>query len=88
VTAGPDGPPGGSLGRVVALGAYILDVLGRPQEPDFALFSGRGVYGVGANDPGSFFIVVLVLLGVAALASVLPAIRATRVSPLEAIRVD
>jgi sugar/nucleoside kinase (ribokinase family) len=30
VTAGTDGPPGGSLGRVVALGAYILDVLGRP----------------------------------------------------------
>ena len=30
MTAGTDGPPGGSLGRVVALGAYILDVLGRP----------------------------------------------------------
>jgi len=26
-----------------------LDVLGRPQDPDFALFSGRGVYGLGAN---------------------------------------
>jgi sugar/nucleoside kinase (ribokinase family) len=26
------GPPGGSLGHVVALGAYILDVLGRPVE--------------------------------------------------------
>jgi sugar/nucleoside kinase (ribokinase family) len=32
VTAGTDGPPGGSLGHVVALGAYILDVLGRPVE--------------------------------------------------------
>lgn len=32
MTAGTDGPPGGSLGRVVALGAYILDVLGRPVE--------------------------------------------------------
>jgi len=32
VTASTDGRPGGSLGRVVALGAYILDVLGRPVE--------------------------------------------------------
>jgi sugar/nucleoside kinase (ribokinase family) len=32
MTAGTDGPLGGSLGHVVALGAYILDVLGRPVE--------------------------------------------------------
>jgi len=32
VTAGTDSQPGGSLGHVVALGAYILDVLGRPVE--------------------------------------------------------
>jgi putative ABC transport system permease protein len=43
---------------------------------------------VGTWDPPSFATVTLVLLAVAAAATVLPALRATRVSPLEAIRTD
>jgi predicted permease len=46
------------------------------------------VYGVGVNDPLSFVAVVAVLLAVAVLAAAIPALRATRVSPLEAIRTD
>jgi ABC-type antimicrobial peptide transport system permease subunit len=46
------------------------------------------VFGVGTHDPVSFVGVTLVLLGVVSCAALVPAIRATRVSPLEAIRVD
>jgi predicted permease len=46
------------------------------------------VFGVGVNDPSSFIAVTVVLLGVAVAAAMIPAIRATRVSPLEAIRTD
>jgi len=46
------------------------------------------VYGIGTHDPVSFVSVAGVLLGVAIVATLLPAIRATRVSPLEAIRMD
>lgn len=46
------------------------------------------VYGVGVNDPASFVGVTVVLLGVAVLGAMIPALRATRVSPLEAIRTE
>jgi predicted permease len=46
------------------------------------------VYGIGTYDPVSFVAVAGVLLGVAMVATLLPAIRATRVSPLDAIRTD
>jgi putative ABC transport system permease protein len=46
----------------------------------------RMLFGVGARDPVTFIVVVLVLLVVALAASWAPAWRATRVSPLEALR--
>ncbi len=44
------------------------------------------LYEVKPGDPGTFVVVPLVLAGVALLASLLPAFRATRVSPLIALR--
>lgn len=53
-----------------------------------ARFMSALVYGVGVNDPASFVAVTVVLLAVAVVAAIIPAIRATRVSPLEAIRAE
>jgi ABC-type antimicrobial peptide transport system permease subunit len=57
-----------------------------------ALAAGRWVapllFAVSPRDPVVFGGVVAVLLGVAAVASVIPALRATRVDPTEALRSD
>jgi len=44
------------------------------------------LYGVRSHDPAVFLIVPLLLLAVAALASYLPARRATKVNPMIALR--
>ncbi len=46
------------------------------------------LYGVGAGDPSTFALVTLLLVGVATLSTLLPALRATRVDPLVALRAD
>jgi putative ABC transport system permease protein len=70
--------------RLAGLGA-ALGVAG-------ALLLGRVIagmlFGVGAQDPGSFAVVVALLLGAALLACWLPAWRAARVDPLIALRAE
>jgi putative ABC transport system permease protein len=46
------------------------------------------LFGVSASDPASYALLTALMLGVAALALYLPARRASRVNPLEALRSD
>jgi len=64
----------------VALGLVTAFVLTR--------FMARMLYGVSATDPLTFVVIAAVLIVVAALASCLPAVRATRVDPLVALRYE
>jgi ABC-type antimicrobial peptide transport system permease subunit len=54
----------------------------------FALtrFLSNQLYGVGATDPATFIIVSGILISIALLATLLPALRATRVDPVVALR--
>ena len=56
----------------------------------FALthYMDRVLYGVGPRDPVTFLLVPLVLLVAALVGSVLPAIRASRVDPVVALRIE
>jgi predicted permease len=44
------------------------------------------IYGVDARDPASILVAVIVLLAVAALAALIPALRATRIDPIQILR--
>jgi ABC-type antimicrobial peptide transport system permease subunit len=46
------------------------------------------VFGVGARDPTTFLVAPAVIAGVAMLAGAIPALRASRVDPLAAMRAD
>jgi ABC-type antimicrobial peptide transport system permease subunit len=48
----------------------------------------RALFEVQPNDPGVFALVVGVLAGAAFVACIIPAVRATRVDPLVALRTD
>jgi ABC-type antimicrobial peptide transport system permease subunit len=57
-----------------------------------ALAAGRLVssllYGVKSNDPGAIAIAAVVLLSIAAVASLVPAWRAAKADPVEALRAE
>ena len=46
------------------------------------------LFGVGTFDPGTFAVVALVAAGVALVASCLPALRASKIDPVEALRYE
>ena len=58
-----------------ALGAYALSSL-----------LSKLIYGVSSTDPLTFLVVVLLLMGVALIACAIPAYRATRIQPVQALR--
>ncbi len=61
---------------------------GIPSALGLSRFAGSILYGITPADPASFALATAVLLGVAALASLLPAQRATRIDPIAALRYE
>jgi predicted permease len=70
--------------RLVAVGAAV----GLALAALFATVLSRFLFGIAAFDPAAFGATALVLLAVAVLASWLPARRASRVSPIRALRME
>src|SRR5262249_49013203 len=73
------------LGKGVAL-AGVGVVAGVVFSASTASMMASLLYGVRPHDPAVFLVVPLLLLAVAALASYLPARRATKVNPMNALR--
>ena len=86
------GAPSGGVIALVMRRAVTRAVLGVALGTGGALLAARAMrsllFGVGAADPVSFVGVAVLLLVVAVGATLVPALRAARVSPLVAIRVD
>ena len=86
------GAPSGGVIALVMRRAMTRAVLGVALGTGGALLAARAMrsllFGVGAADPVSFVGVAALLLLVAVAATLVPAVRAARVSPLVAIRTD
>jgi ABC-type antimicrobial peptide transport system permease subunit len=82
-------PPGQVRGMVLRQGLR-LSLLGLAVGLGVALALTRllasQLYGVSATDPATFAVLAAVVLGVSALASLVPARRATRIDPMIALR--
>jgi ABC-type antimicrobial peptide transport system permease subunit len=68
--------------------ALVGAVAGLPIALTLALILRGTLYGVGPVDPASICVSLIVLLGLASLACYLPARRATRIDPMEALRYE
>ncbi|MCZ6756422.1 MAG: FtsX-like permease family protein, partial [Gemmatimonadetes bacterium] len=84
------GARSGNLVRLVlsqsmglSLGGLVLGVMGALA---LSRFLSSQLYGVAPTDPGTYAAVSLVLVTVAFVAGYLPALRATRVDPVQALR--
>ena len=83
--------PSGVLGMVLRQGLFI-SVTGVATGALVAVlvtdYMDSVLYGVDPRDPGTFALVPMVLLGAALLGCIVPAIRASRVDPVVALRSD
>ena len=86
------GARGGDVLRLVVgrSMAFVVagTVLGVAGALGLTRFLSNALFGVTATDPVTFGLAVVVLLGIAALASYLPARRATRIDPAMALRLE
>ena len=71
------------VSRAARAGAPILNL--KSENPKFHLIESV-VYGVGPRDPRVFIATTVLLLGVGLLACWIPARRASRLSPVDALR--
>jgi len=82
----------GSVARMIVRQGGLVALAGVIAGLTTALVAGRLIesllYGVSPRDPGVLAVTTLTLLSVALLACLLPARRAARLSPLEALRTD
>jgi putative ABC transport system permease protein len=74
----------GAAMRIAAIGAIIGTLLGAAG----ARLIASQLFGVSASDPGVFVAAGLVLAGTAALAAYIPARRASRTNPIDALRCE
>ena len=75
------------LGRGVALAAIGV-ALGVAVSLAVTRMMGSFLIGISAGDPATFVAVALGLIGVATIASLIPALRASHVDPVRALRSD
>lgn len=83
--------PQGVLRLVMHQGAWVAVAgvaLGVPLAAGAAMLIASAVYGVGVADPVAWGVSVTCVLGVAALANLVPAWRASRLNPVVALRVE
>lgn len=83
--------PRGVLGLVARQGFVVAGVgliIGLALALALSRFTASLLYGISALDPVTFVVVPLLLMGVALIAVVIPARRASRVDPLDALRYE